>query len=269
MMYASDRARARRLLYDETIPSSSASVDNESSRSRPDKAQRSVRAALLTASVIVVAAYISTSCAFATIIGGVAVFLGRRAMSARNQRLRSLEFERDYPPFLLSLSSAIRTGLDPIVALCQSSALFDSSSAINQELISFTRAIEAGQREEIAVQGFARTINQPDIDLFRRAFALARSQGASLSETLQRLARVTRQRQSFRRRVNAALAMQKLSALGIAFASVVILVIQWSANSAATAHAFADPVGFKVICFGVGLIVAGLMWMARLSNVRL
>ena len=116
------------------------------------------------------------------------------------------------------------------------------------------------------VSRFAETINHPDLNLFRTAFILARREGTSLADCLRRLARVTRQRQSFRRKVKAALAMQKLSAIGIALCTVVIGLIQFLSNPEAINSAMEHPLGSKLLLAGIVSIVsgfAGVMSMAR------
>ena len=182
---------------------------------------------------------------------------------------RTLSFERDYPALLLSLASGVRTGLDPLAALCKTKELFAEDSEMKQQLEGLGRSIERGDSEEDAIRSFASDIPHPDLKLFRTAFILARKEGASLAECLQRLARVTRQRQSFRRKVKAAVAMQKLSAVGIGICTLVIAAIQASTNPAALQTALHDPVGSKVLMAAVLLVATGLAWMLLLTRSRL
>lgn len=179
---------------------------------------------------------------------------------------RMLAFERDYAAMLLSLASSIRTGLDPLVALMGLRELFSKGSEVRRELEELVARIEAGAIEEDAVREFGANISHPDIPLFTTAFILARKEGSSLSECLQRLARVTRTRQSFRRKVRSAVAMQKLSSLGIGLCTLVIGVIQFTANPQAIRTALAHPVGEKLIGLGLILVVIGIAWMYRLAS---
>ncbi|MCB0337952.1 MAG: type II secretion system F family protein [Bdellovibrionales bacterium] len=192
-----------------------------------------------------------------------------RFLLTRRTYKRAEGFEKDYTAFLLSLASAVRTGQDPIFALCEEYKLFDKRSEIYKELKIFTSNIESGMPEERAIKEFAISIEHPDLNLFRAAMILARREGSSLSQCLQRLARVTRQRQSFRRKVKTAVAVQKLSAIGIAVCVVVIGLIQYSANPDSVQKAFAHPTGSKVIYFGLTLVVVGLVWMRQMSKSRI
>jgi Flp pilus assembly protein TadB len=177
-------------------------------------------------------------------------------------------FERDYTALLLSLSSAVKTGLDPLVALAGSADLFAEDSEVRKELLVFADTLNSGETEEAAIQSFARSINHPDITLFRTALILSRREGSSLSHCLQRLARVTRQRQSFRRRTRSAIAMHKLSALGIMVSALIVLGIQFLSNPGALHKTIAHPLGSKVGLMGGLLMICGLVWIALLARRR-
>ena len=182
---------------------------------------------------------------------------------------RAESFERDYPALLVALASSVRTGLDPLVALTQSEQLFSAQSEMGKELHSFRLRVERGYTEEDALASFGATIAHPDIPLFRTAFILSRRQGASLGQCMHRLARVTRQRQSFRRKVRSAVAMQKLSALGIGGCAIIIGVIQMISNPTSIATAWHDPMGQRFLTIGSGLILLGLVWMMNIARSRM
>lgn len=184
----------------------------------------------------------------------------------RNAMLRVKNFDNDYPALLISLASSIRSGLDPLVALINSEAIFSEESEIRKAISLFRQDVDRGLTEDKAVRNFAKSINHPDLELFRTAFLLARREGSSLGDCLHRLSKVTRQRQSFRRKTRAAIAMQKLSAFGIAGCTVVIGLIQYTSNPKALVEALNHPAGFKILLFGLGLILIGLFWMLRMTR---
>jgi tight adherence protein B len=182
---------------------------------------------------------------------------------------RAEAFERDYPAFLLSLSSSIRTGIDPLMAFSQCGELFPQDSVLRSEVQKTSLLIERGAQENAAIGNFARTIDHPDIGLFRAAMILSRQQGSSLGACLHRLTRVTRQRQSFRRKTSAAVAMQRLSAFGIAGCTIIVGMIQGTSNPQAIKDAFNHPAGRIGLMLGLGLVVVGLLWMLRMSRRRI
>lgn len=182
---------------------------------------------------------------------------------------RAESFERDYPAFLLALCSSIRTGLDPLTALQNLQKLFPGNGELGRELKILNDAVLSGKNEEQAIAAFGRNIRHPDITLFRTAFLLARRQGSSLGEALHRLAKVTRSRQSFRRKMRGAVAMQRLSAFGILFCALAIGLFQALTSPAALRDAFADPIGKQALAAGIVLMLIGIGWMIRLTRQRI
>ncbi len=175
-------------------------------------------------------------------------------------------FDKDFAALLLSLASSLKAGVDATSALERSVELFPNESVMHEELAAFVRELASGTREDEAIGAFASSVDHPDIELFRRSFLLSRKQGASLSMCLQRLARFTRQRQSFRRKIAASLAMQKLSAIGIGGCAAMIVVIQLVSQTESFFAALEHPLGFRMLVLGGLFILTGLGLMLRLAT---
>lgn len=182
-------------------------------------------------------------------------------------RLRSAAIERDLPAFLLSLASSLRTGLEPLEALQKTSALFSRSGPLGQSLQQVCSDLDQGIDETEVLKGLILRTGSRDITTFSETFLLARKEGSSLAECLKRLARVSRQRQSFRRKTRAALAMQKLSAIGIGICLFIIALIQLSTNPTSLQDAFAHPIGSKLLVLSFVLFGAGMVWLFRMTQV--
>ncbi|MCB0333146.1 MAG: type II secretion system F family protein [Bdellovibrionales bacterium] len=196
------------------------------------------------------------------------LLIEKGVLESRSKK-RVEDFDKDYTAFLLSLASGVKTGLDPLVALTTAGHLFTKDSEMQGCITKLNESLERGKSEEEAIRAFAADIAHPDLRLFRTAFILARKEGSSLAECLQRLARVTRQRQSFRRKILSAVAMQKLSAFGIGGCAIVISIIQVSGNPQAIQTALAHPMGSKMLAVGAFLILFGIVWMLRMAKARL
>lgn len=194
--------------------------------------------------------------------------MARRVHRKKTQLEHFRKFESEFPAFLLSLSSAVKTGLDPLAALEQSETLFPQKSVMRSELGKIRGSLEQGTSEIEALKEFGSSLHCPDLCLFRSAFLLSRNQGASLSQCLQRLAKVTRQRQSFRRKIRAALAMQRLSAFGIVGCASLATLVQTVNNWQSVHQALSDPLGFRAIVLGISLLTIGFIWMLYLSRTR-
>jgi Flp pilus assembly protein TadB len=175
-------------------------------------------------------------------------------------------FDRDYAAFLISLASSIKAGSDPLAAVISSRSLFPEDSVINEVLVDFETQIQSGTSELEAIQRFGKNVPHPDLPLFRLAFALARREGSSLADCLHRLSRVTRNRQSFRRKISAAVAMQKFSAIGISGCSLIIVSMQFINNSESFLAAAVHDSGRYMIGAGFGAILFGLFWMMRVAK---
>lgn len=181
---------------------------------------------------------------------------------------RALRFEKDYPTMLVSLSSAIRTGKDPFSSFIGIKELFAVGSEMYLEIEAASKALNDGASEDSALSRFGASIAHPDIALFRTAFVLARREGSSLGPCLHRLIRVTRQRQSFRRKTKASLAMQKLSATGIVLCCVLIACMQIGLNPKGAVDTWNHPMGKKLISFGLIVMSFGLIWVIRIGKAR-
>lgn len=182
---------------------------------------------------------------------------------------RTKLFESDYVAFLTSLAASVKTGLDPFSAFLESSRLFPADSVLANELRQSNDLANAGSEEDEVIRQFAKNLDHPDLDLFRHSFILSRRQGSSLGSCLQRLARTTRQRQSFRRKIRAATAMQRLSAFGIVGCTLVIATIQIVSSPEAVRTAVSDPVGIKLLLLGMSLVSCGLAWILSLTRARI
>ena len=121
---------------------------------------------------------------------------------------------------------------------------------------------------EEVLSRFGSTIKHPDIELFITAMLLNLREGASLSGSLERLTKVIRQRQSFRRKTRAGVAMQRLSAIGISMAFVAILGIQTVTNYDTMKEVLHHPIGKWVLAFGITLLLVGAGLMMRLCKSR-
>ncbi|MGI6680282.1 MAG: type II secretion system F family protein [Bdellovibrionota bacterium] len=180
--------------------------------------------------------------------------------------LRAKNFEEDYPAFLISLASCVKSGKDPLQALLIVKDLFLETSILKEKLLDVLLDIQEGMSEEEAINNFAKDIKHPDIDLFKVAFILSRKEGSGLYKPLRRLTKVTRQRQSFRRKTQSAIAMQKVSAFGILGSGVFIAFIQMIMNREHFFNAISTPLGIRLMALGTVLVFIGIAWMLYLAR---
>ena len=183
------------------------------------------------------------------------------------RKLSSRQVLEDLVALLQSLAASIRSGMDPLVALERSGSSLSGTSYLGSEVrIFIQRLTEEALPLDQALNRFADQIDDPCLDLFRHAIKLAYSEGASVSACLQRLSRVTRQRQSFDRKVKSALAMQKLSTIGLIACAALMLTTQALINFEAIKQSLSSPLSLIIMMVGLSLLVLGGVMMALLSR---
>ncbi len=185
----------------------------------------------------------------------------------KKKRISTKQGLDDLVALLQSLSAAIRSGMDPLLALERSGKGLGDSSYLSREVACLiTQITDEGLPLQTALGKFASDMEDPCLDLFRHALRLAHEDGASISTCLQRLSRVTRQRQSFDRKVKSALAMQRLSTIGLLACAGLMLTTQALTNFEAITHAFSNPLSLFVMLIGLTLLSSGAVMMARLAK---
>ena len=160
----------------------------------------------------------------------------------------------------------IKAGGDPFSSFLECRSMFVDDSEMRFQLDKVYKAIQLGEQESVAINQFANDIVFPEVDLLKEVLRLGRQEGASLGNALQRLAKVTRQRQSFHRKAKAALALQRLSSIGMLLCALSVLVMQLMANPEAFWRAINHPVGSLVLGAGGGAVVLGVCWMLSLTR---
>jgi tight adherence protein B len=217
--------------------------------------------------VLIVAALVSAifSAFAASLVASVVVCLlgvaGLRLYAGRREKRRYAALERDLPALLTSVASSVRAGIDPLRAIIDAQEYFPADSPFVRETRLFKERIAAGDDEFDVIEGFFGGYSHPDVELFKRCIVLSRRHGSSLADPLHRVVRVVRQRQSFRRKTRAALAMHRMSAIGIALCALLIAVMQAAMNSKGIALAFKSSAGVVLLSVGGVLISVGVGWM--------
>jgi len=197
-----------------------------------------------------------------TVVGGLAIWL----VVGSKARRRARELDRDLPTLLTSIASSVRAGLDPLSALLIAREFFPTGSVVREELESMRQGLAEGGDENTLIESWLADFGSSDIELFKRCLVLSRRQGSSLAEPLHRVTRVIRQRQSFRRKTKAALAVHRMSAIGIALCAITIGAIQAGMNAKGIEATIHHPAGIRFLLGGGLLMVLGLIWMVKIGS---
>ena len=190
----------------------------------------------------------------------------RRGSRAAKRRHVTTLLERDLPALLASIASSARAGIDPLKALGEAAVQFSEQSPLRRELAVFRAGLARGGAEMELIGAFCAAYEHPDIELFKHCLALSRTHGSSLTEPLHRVVRVVRQRQSFRRKTRAALAMHRMSAIGIAGCAALVAFMQMMVNRKGIQIALEKPVGVLFLVGGASLVGLGVVWMLSMGR---
>ncbi len=198
---------------------------------------------------------------FLVVMSGVGVII-----TVVRRRKRRASLDRDLPALLTALASSVRAGLDPMTSLLAAPQYLPPQTPLVEGIETLRGRLRSGGEELTAIEGFLAEWRHADVELFKRCLILSRRHGSALAEPLHRVTRVIRQRQSFRRKTRAALAMHRLSAFGIALCGILIGIVQVSMNTDGVRTAVAHPLGWKLLSGGGALIVVGVGWMISLGQ---
>ena len=138
----------------------------------------------------------------------------------RRIRKRVQRFDADFAHFLLSVVGMLKTGLNPVQALESAADSLEDESSVRQEVELMLERVRMGVSEDRSIGSFGEDIDQPEIELFVQALLLSRRVGGTLSDTLDRLAKQIRKRQTFKLAANGAVSMQR----GSIYAIILVIV---------------------------------------------
>lgn len=177
-------------------------------------------------------------------------------------------FDKDYPSFLLSLVSLLKTGMNTMTALEAAAKGLEEGSLVKQECELMIERLRYGVSEDKSIGAFGEDIYHPEIELFVQALLLSRRVGGVLSDTLERLAKQVRRRQFFRLAAVASVAMQRGSIWFIVGILVAMEIYLYFVYPDAVVGAIKDPVGWQIWQAAVLVIMSGIFWVRQVTKMR-
>ena len=185
---------------------------------------------------------------------------------AINKRFKS--FDTDYPTFLQTITSLLKSGMNVLTAIDAAAEGLEDTSLLKYEVKVMMERLRAGVGEDKAIGNFGATINHPEIELFIQTIILGKSLGGSLSMTLDRLAEQVRKRQYFRSSAVSSIAQQRGSVWAIiAILASMIIMIAIRAP-ALFAESLQTNVGRLILEGGICIILFGIYWIKKIINIK-
>ena len=177
-------------------------------------------------------------------------------------------FDEDYPVMLLSYVGLLKTGMSTIVGLEAAGKGLEEGSLVRGEIELLIERLRVGMTEDQAINAFGEDIPHPELELFVQSLILSRRVGGTLSETLERLAKQVRKRQQFRSQAVAAVGMERSSLWAIAGIMSLLLGYLMLSSPELITPAFKDDFGRSIFEAGLFLIIVGMYWSRRVTDIK-
>jgi tight adherence protein B len=191
-----------------------------------------------------------------------------KAVLARAVKRRFENFDRDFPDFLMTLVSRLRSGMNIMTAMQSCCENLNDDSLLKAEIILMLDRVRVGYQEDQAIGAFAETVPHPEIELFVQAVILNRKVGGNFASTLERLAKQVRKRQDFRRKAVSAVSEQRGGSLMLCGIMGTILVFFIITSPDLISKSFETPTGRMAFQFGGSMCLWGLYLVRRITNLR-
>jgi len=206
---------------------------------------------------------------FIQILAPVMTFLMAGAFLDIGVDRRFKLFDEDYPVFLNSVVSLLKTGMQPLSALQAGAEALDEGSLVRAEVHLLIERLQLGLTEEQALGAFGEDIPHPELELFVQSLLLNRKVGGMLSSTLDRLGKQVRKRQEFRKKAVAAVGMERGSIWAIAVIMTLLMFYLFFSSPDLVVGAFEHDVGKKMFQGGIMVIVLGIYWSRRVTRIKI
>jgi len=161
---------------------------------------------------------------------------------------------------------ALQAGLSLPKALEVS--LKESKVPLRRYLREVVTRVQLGEDPAIAIRDLGLYIPLETFQLFSLTLSAQWWTGGSLAYTLSTVGRTIRDRIELSRRIRTQGAEAKVSVIGILAISYLLAVIMWRANPDPIEQFLASTVGSNLAAGAIGLQAVGMIWIARMSQIK-
>ena len=190
------------------------------------------------------------------------------AILARAINKKFLNFDRDFPDFLMTIVSRLKSGMNILQAMQSATTELPSDSILKREMSLLNERIKLGYSEEKAIGSFAENVPHPEIELFTQVVILNKRVGGNFAATLERLAKQIRKRQDFRRKAVSSVAEQKGGGVFIFLIMTGLMFMVSQASPEITEVCFNSKMGRLVSQFGASLSIMGFYLIRVITSIR-
>jgi tight adherence protein B len=160
------------------------------------------------------------------------------------------------------LARAVRAGetLDQAIALVGATV----EEPLRSEFIRCSKHLDMGLSMDASIRSLTRRAPLPETRILAATLMVQRRAGGSLPITLERLARVVRDRLSYQRQFRAATAAGRMSMIIILLAGPLVMAYMWFWQREYIQNFITSPQGHFLLVVAVILQIIGSLWVLSL-----
>jgi len=196
-------------------------------------------------------------------IGGAAFFgLLPLTILAFMRRRRLNELGDRVPDALDTIARSMHAGssIEDAVEL----AGRETPGFLGQELRQAARQLKLGAAAGSVMQSLGTRVGTQDLRLLGAVLSMHRSAGGNLATTLERVAGVVRERQSYRRQMRSVTTAGRLSAQFIAASGPLLFLYLYNFERDHIRRLVESPLGWTLVAAAIVLEIIGLLWLMRI-----
>ena len=202
----------------------------------------------------------------ATGAGAVAGVLVHLALDSREQS-RAIELEEGLAEVIGLATSALRSGASPVDALERAASAVRGPARVL--LMELSGRLRLGEEVEAALAGLADRIPLESYRLFALALSVQWRAGGSLERSMASVSRAVRDRVEVQRRIHTQGAPTRGTVFAFVIATVGIAFLMWQNDPANLERFLASATGSTLVGVAIWLQAIGVLWMWRLSQIRI
>ncbi len=204
----------------------------------------------------------------AVVSGGLALAVGISPLWVvtflRNQRRK--RFQEQLPTALDMISRALRAGHSFSSALNVAGS--EMSAPLGPELKTAYNEINFGIAPNTALENLARRVPSTDLGYFVIAVIIQRETGGNLTEVMDNISSVIRERLKLFGKVRAISAEGKYSAIVLSILPFITAWLFYAINPDLMSLLWTDPSGISMIYMAFGMITVGILWMRKVIKIH-
>jgi tight adherence protein B len=185
---------------------------------------------------------------------------------ARARTARLIKIEEQLPEAADFLSRAMRAGHSFTNVLQMVGT--ELPEPLASEFRNTHEEINYGVPMNEALYNLADRIPLTDLRYLVIAVVIQRESGGNLAEILGNISHIIRERLKLIAKVRVLSAEGRMSAWVLGLLPICVLIFMTTVNPRYVSVLWTDPAGIKMMWYGVGMIVIGVVWIRRLIHIR-